>query len=174
MSSSIKYLLLITLFIYSLTSINFRGIEEYAWVPNLMGILLCFAFVLNLSKIKIEFNYPLLILFILVIWNLVSVFPHPDVFRYFITSLLIFILAFVAYNICVTYPEATEYIKWAFIISLFIFIAPGQSKEVQSYKEECELSIKQVKAIGFKLTHVATKKDVIYLFFQKEYPFLYL
>ena len=122
MNSIIKYSLLISLFIYTFTSINFRGIEEYAWVPNMMGILLCFAFVLNLSKIKIEFNYPLLILFILVIWNLVSVFPNPEVFRYFITSSLIFILAFVVYNICVTYPEATEYIKWAFIISLFIQI----------------------------------------------------
>ena len=122
MNSIIKYSLLISLFIYTFTSINFRGIEEYAWVPNMMGILLCFAFVLNLSKIKIEFNYPLLILFILVIWNFVSAFPNPEVFRYFITSSLIFILAFVVYNICVTYPEATEYIKWAFIISLFIQI----------------------------------------------------
>ena len=63
--------------------------------------------------------------------------------------------------------KKTNWIILSFIISLFIFIAPGQSKEVQSYKEECELSIKQVKAIGFKLTHVATKKDVISLFFQK-------
>ena len=46
-------------------------------------------------------------------------------------------------------------------------MGPGQTKEVQSYKEECELSIKQVKGIGFKLTHVATKKDVISLFFEK-------
>ena len=122
MNSSLKKILLVSLFLYTLASINFRGLEDYTWVPNIMGILLCLNFMLNLTKIKIEFNYALLILLILVVWNLISVFPNPDVFRYFITSLLIFILAFVVYNICATYPEAIDYIKFAFIISLFIQI----------------------------------------------------
>tara|TARA_B100000945_G_scaffold259294_1_gene217180 strand:- start:995 stop:1921 length:927 start_codon:yes stop_codon:yes gene_type:complete len=36
--------------------------------------------------------------------------------------MLIFILAFVMFNICSTYPIAIEYVKWSFIISLFIQI----------------------------------------------------
>ena len=121
-ASFIRYILFSSLFLYSFTSINFRGIEEYIWIANIMGLLLCFTFVLNLSQIKLKFNFSLVALLLLVIWNLITVFPNPEIFRYFITSALILVLAFIVYNICCTYPEAIEYIKWSFIISLFIQI----------------------------------------------------
>ncbi len=120
MNFALRNLLFSTLFLYTFCSITFRGVVEYAWVPNLIGVIFCFVFTLNLSKIKLKFNYVLLILLILVIWNLVTVFSNPLVFRYFITSFLIFILAFLVYNICATYPEAIEYIKWGFILSMLL------------------------------------------------------
>ena len=120
MNSIIANLLFLSLFFYSFTSINFRGVEEFSWIPNLLGLILVFSFLLNSSKIK--FNYSLFIFGIFIFWNLISAFINPELFRYFITSFLIFILSFIVYNTCLKYPESSEYIKWAFILSLFIQI----------------------------------------------------
>ena len=120
MNSIITNLLFSSLFFYSFASINFRGVEEFSWIPNLLGLILCVSFILNNPKIK--FNYSLVILGIFIFWNLISAFINPDLFRFFITSVLIFVLSFIVYNICLKYPESSEYIKWAFILSLFIQI----------------------------------------------------
>ena len=37
----------------------------------------------------------------------------------------------------------------------------------QSFMTECDLSIKKVKEMGFKLTHVSTEEDNVHLFFEK-------
>jgi len=110
------------LFLYAFFSINFRGVALYSWIPNIVGLLLGLSFLTISSKRKFKFNYPLLVLLILVLWNFTTVFFNPDVARYCITSLLIFILAFIVYNICSKYPIAVDYIKLAFMISFFIQI----------------------------------------------------
>ena len=120
MNSIITNLLFLSLFFYSFTSINFRGVEEFSWIPNLLGLILCISFILSNPKIK--FHYSLFIFGIFIFWNLISAFIHPELLRYFITSFLIFILSLIVYNICLKYPESSEYIKWSFILSLFIQI----------------------------------------------------
>ena len=56
MNSIITNLLFSSLFLYSFTSINFRGVEEFSWIPNLLGLILCISFIFSNPKKAIPYK----------------------------------------------------------------------------------------------------------------------